>query len=150
MIPGGKLNKIAMTTLISGGVLLQIAAAAFAEPAVNASVSKEINLQTLVESAVTRSPGLKSKKASYDALRAKVIEAWLPMDPEFGVDVMGQTELFKAGSRMNYEYMASQSIPFPTKLLLRGIAASKEADMAYQEFKEEERKIVWNVEQPYY
>jgi len=144
------LNKVAMTALISGGVLLYLASAVFAESAINTSVAKEINLQTLVKSASTKSPGLKSKKARYDSLRAKVIEAWLPMDPMFGVDVEGQSGFFKAESRMNYEYMVSQSIPFPTKLLLRGIAASKEADMAYQEFKEEERKIVWNVEQPYY
>ncbi len=136
--------------LISSGTLLHLASAVLAESAINASVAKEINLQRLVESASAKNPGLKSKKARYDALRAKVIEAWLPMDPEFGVDVMGQPEFFKSGSRMNYEYMASQSIPFPTKLLLKGIAASKEADMAYQEFKEEERKIAWNVEQPYY
>lgn len=143
-------NKAAITVLIGGGLLLCIVSGVFAEPAASVPVSQEISLQTLTESAFTKSPGLKSKKARYDALRAKVIEAWLPMDPMIGVDVEGQSEFFKTGSRMNYETMVSQTIPFPTKLLLRGIAASKEADMAYQEFKEEERKIAWNVEQPYY
>ncbi len=136
--------------MISSGGLLQPLSTAFAETAVNVSAAKEINLHSLAESAFAKNPGLKAKKARYDALRAKVIEAWLPMDPMFGIDVEGQSELFKTESRMNYEYMVSQSIPFPTKLLLKGIAASKEADMAYQEFKEAERKIVWNVEQPYY
>ncbi len=136
--------------LISIGALFQSPSAVFAETAANVTAAKEVSLQTLAESAFTKSPGLKSKKVRYDAMKAKVIEAWLPMDPEFGVDVEGQPEFFRAGNRMNHEYMVSQSIPFPTKLLLKGIAASKEADMAWQDYKEEERKVAWNVEQPYY
>lgn len=144
------LNKIATAIWISSGILFCFSSDIFAESSVNPPIVQEINLQTLVKSAFIKSPALKSKKARYDSLRAKVVEAWLPMDPMFGIDVEGQPQFFKTESRMNYEYMVSQSIPFPTKLLLRGIAASKEADMAYQEFKEEERKVIWNVEQPYY
>ncbi len=146
----GNLNKIVISMMISSGALFQPPFTAFAETAVNVSAAKEISLNRLAESAFAKNSSLKAKKARYDSLRAKVIEAWLPMDPMFGVDVEAQSGFFKAESRMNYEYMVSQTIPFPTKLLLKGIAASKEADMAYQEFKEEERKVVWNVEQPYY
>ena len=147
---GRNLNRIITATLITSGAFFQFAPAVFSEAVTHTSLVQEISLQSLAESAFSRNPGLRSKKARYDALRAKVIEAWLPMDPMFGVDVEAQSEFFKPESRMNYEYMVSQSIPFPTKLLLKGIAASKEADMAYQEFKEEERKVVWDVEQPYY
>lgn len=109
-----------------------------------------LTIQTLIQEALIKSPAVQSKKAQYEALRSKVIKAWLPEDPMVGVDVEGQPDLFKTGERMNYEYMVLQSIPFPTKLILSGVIASKEADMAYQMYKEEERAVAWRIEQPSY
>src|SRR3989338_1121199 len=117
----------------------------------SSSVSAEdIQLNSLIESALSQSPSLRAKKSQYEAARAKVIKAWLPEDPMVGVDAESQPDLFKTGGRMNYEYMASQTIPFPTKLFLSGVIASKEADMAYQMYKEEERAVAWRIEQPSY
>ena len=109
-----------------------------------------LTIETLVQEALLKNPAVQSKKAEYDALRSKVIKAWLPEDPMVGVDVEGQPDLFKTGGRMNTEYMVSQTIPFPTKLFLDGMIASKEADMAYQMYKEEERAVAWRIEQPSY
>jgi len=67
-----------------------------------------------------------------------------------GVNVEGQPKWLDTGNRMDNQYMLSQTIPFPTKLLLNGIIASKEADAAYQMFKEEERVVAWRIEQPSY
>ncbi len=124
------------------GVFLFIASGVFA--------GDTLTIQDIVQQGLLKSSAVRSKKAAYEAARAKVIKAWLPEDPMAGIDVEGQREIFKTGSRMNYETMVSQSVPFPTTLFLRGIAASKEADMAYQDFKEEERKVAWGVEQPVY
>jgi outer membrane protein, heavy metal efflux system len=107
-------------------------------------------LETLLKEAQRMSPGLQAKKSAYEAARSKVIASWLPEDPVVGVDVEGQSDLLKTGSRTDYEYMASQTIPFPTKLFLNGVMASKEADMAYQMYKEEQRAIAWRIEQPSY
>ncbi|MBI3316073.1 MAG: TolC family protein [Candidatus Omnitrophica bacterium] len=107
-------------------------------------------LSDLIREAHDKNPGLRAKKQAYESARAKVVKSWLPDDPMVGVDVEGQSDPFKTGSRMNYEYMVSQTIPFPTKLFLNGAVASKEADMAYQMFKEEERTVTWKIEQPSY
>lgn len=133
-------------------VLLLVSSNTFARgeniPAANAATA--VGIQDLIQEALIKSPAVQSKKSQYEALRSKVIKAWLPEDPMVGVDVEGQPELFKTGERMNYEYMVSQSIPFPTKLILSGVIASKEADMAYQMYKEEERAVAWRIEQPSY
>ncbi len=132
--------------------LLLVHSGAFAEGE-NAPVlgpSAAVSIHALTQEALLKSPAVRSKKAQYEALRANVVKSWLPEDPMVGVDVEGQSDFFKAGSRADYEVMVSQTIPFPTKLLLSGIIASKEADMAYQMYKEEERAVAWRIEQPSY
>lgn len=115
-----------------------------------AELRRVVSLKDLIGEAMEKNPGLKAKKYEYEASRAKVIDAWLPEDPMVGVDVEGQPDLFNFDERMNNEWMIQQTIPFPTKLFLRGVIASKEADMAYQQYKEEERSLIWHLEQPYY
>src|SRR3989338_7067329 len=51
---------------------------------------------------------------------------------------------------MNNEFMVAQTVPFPTKLLFRGLAASKEADAAYQAYREQERQLIWRLKEPYH
>ena len=109
-----------------------------------------LTIQTLTQEALLKSPAVQSKKAQYEALRSKVVKAWLPEDPMVGVNVEGQPKWLDTDNRMDNQYMLSQTIPFPTKLLLNGMIASKEADMAHQMYKEEERAVAWRIEQPSY
>ena len=112
--------------------------------------AQTVSLESLIQQALEKSPGLQAKKRAYEAARGRIISAWLPGDPEVGVDVEGQPDLFQFSKRTDNEYTVTQTIPFPTKLLLRAQVASREAQMAYQRYKEEERAIVWHIEQPYY
>jgi len=118
--------------------------------AMSVEVSHAAELDALVGQALEKNPGVQSKKNSYEAAKGKVIDAWLLEDPEFGIDVEGQPSLFNFDRRTDNEYMVLQKIPFPTKLFLRGFGAMKEADIAFQRFKQEEREVVWHMEQPYY
>lgn len=138
--------------LVWCGVILAApaATASSAEPSAAEAEVQDVTLERLLQEAMQRSPGLQAKKRAYEAARGRVISAWLPDDPMFGVDLEGQPDLFRFGRRMNAEYMVAQTIPFPTTLLLRGQAASKDAQIAYQRYKEEERDIAWHLEQPYY
>ena len=111
---------------------------------------RHVSLENLLTEAFLKSPGLAVKKRAYEAAGARVISAWLPDDPAFGVDVEGQPDLFQFGKRTNVEYMVTQTIPFPTKLVLRAQVALREAERAFQEYKEQERDIAWHIEQPYY
>lgn len=106
--------------------------------------------EELARQAVERNPAVRAARARYEAARSRISSAWLPEDPMVGIDVEGQEDLFDRSSRSNYEYMVSQTIPFPTKLLLRGVVAAREADAAYQAYKQQELEAVWRVEKPVY
>ncbi len=109
-----------------------------------------ITLEGLTRAVLERSPAVQAKRHAYEAARHRVIAAWLPDDPMFGADVEGQSSLFAFGDRTDIEYMASQTIPFPLKLITQGRIAAREAQMAYQRYHEEERDVIWHAEQPYY
>ena len=120
-----------------------------AEEAVETVAVREVTLQQLLKEAIERSPKLQAKRRRYEATRARVLSAWLPGDPEAGADVEGQSALFRF-DRTDNEFMVSQSIPFPTTLWLRGRVALREADIAYQEYRETQRDVLWHIEQPYH
>src|SRR3989338_5609342 len=113
-------------------------------------VGQGISLKALTDDALGHNPGLQAKKNKYESLRSRVIDAWLPNDPMIGDDIEGQPSLFDFRNGMNQEYMVQQSIPFPTKLFLKGLIASKDAEIAYEEYKEEQRRVVWHIEDPYH
>ena len=147
----GRRHPIWRCALLWCSVLLAAPAASTpAEPPREEDEVRDVTLEGLLHEAMERSPGLHAKKRAYEAARGRVISAWLPDDPMFGVDLEGQSDVFRFGTRADTEYMIAQTIPFPTTLLLRAQAASKDAQIAYQRYKEEERSIVWHLEQPYY
>ena len=131
--------------LYAGSIAAQ---AATQLPVSDENVAQPVSLDDLIQQALRRSPGLQAKRHAYEAARARVFSAWLPDDPEIGVDVEGQSRLFRF-DRSDNEYSLTQTVPFPTKLFLRGTIALREADIAYQDYKEKERDVVWHVEQPY-
>lgn len=107
-------------------------------------------LDDFIQRALNRAPAVAAKKAEYEAARSRVFSAWLPEDPEAGIDVEGQPDAFDLDGRANNEYSLEQKIPFPTKLVLRGVAASKEAGILYGRYKEEEREIVRRLVELYF
>ena len=109
-----------------------------------------VTLQRLIDQVRLKNPSLQAKLRAYEAARGRVLAAWLPEDPGFGVNVEGQPDLFQFSRRTDNKYMVEQTIPFPTKLLLRAQIASREAQAAYQRYREEERYVIWHIEQPYY
>lgn len=112
--------------------------------------AEEVTVQGLLEDAMRRSPAIQAKRRAYEAARARVFAAWLPNDPEFGVDAEGQSSLFGISGRTNTEYMVQQTVPFPTTLILRGRIALRDAQIAYQQYQEAVRDVLWHLEQPYY
>jgi outer membrane protein TolC len=109
-----------------------------------------VTLDGLVEELLDRNPAIQAKRHAYEAARARVIAAWLPDDPEFGVDAEGQPDLLDISNRSNVEYMAVQSVPFPTTLFLRGRVALRDAQIAHQQYQQALRQEIWHIEQPYY
>jgi len=134
-----------------GGVLLGLGIVnAQAETKLADSESpRPVTLQHLIQEALQQNPSIQAKKRAYEAARARVFSAWLPDDPEIGTDVEGQSRLFRFDRKDN-EYTITQTVPFPTTLWLRGQMAMRDADIAYQQYKEKARDVIWHVEQPYF
>jgi outer membrane protein TolC len=131
------------SAFLCAGLLMMGAVAAEEQPVA------AVTLSQLWEDAQRVSPGIQAKKRMYEAAKARALTAWLPQDPMAGVDAEGQGSFLDLGSRANNEYMVSQTLPFPTTLWLRAQAASRDAQIAYEQYKEEERDILWHLEQPY-
>jgi outer membrane protein TolC len=139
-------EKIQKRVLIAAGLFCLWLPVFSAEAASETSTS----LPDLIQKAQEKNAALRAKKEAYEASRSRVVEAWFPDDPRIGVDVEGQSSLFSFGSRTDNEYMVEQTIPFPSKLFLKGVIASKETAGRFEQYKEEQRNLVWHLEQPYY
>lgn len=135
--------KIIMLVLVAQAALLTQPSTALCED------PSTVSIGPLIEEALATNAGLKAKESRYAALRSGVIGSWLPMDPLAGVDLEGQSDALDLDSRMNDEYMLEQDIPFPSKMLLRRLAASKAADTAYQEYLEERLQLTRRLSEPY-
>lgn len=118
--------------------------------AAEAPPPEPVTLHSLIEQVAQRSPEALGRRRAYEAARARVIAAWLPDDPEAGVDAEGQPGAFRISDRSNLEYMVAQTIPFPTTLVLRGQVALRDAQIAHARYQEAVRDAAWHLEQPYY
>ncbi len=133
-----------------GGDVAMPAAASSSAPSPHVAASApSMTLDTLINDALRRNPGVEAKRRAYEAARGRLLAAWLPEDPEIGTNVEGQSRLF-GFDRKDNRYSIEQRVPFPTTLWLRGRLAMKESGVAYQAWKEEEQAVVWHIEQPYY
>lgn len=109
-----------------------------------------LSLKELLQEALSKNPAIQEARARWKAAKNRIaIEGWLD-DPMVGADVEGIPKgSFDFDERMNVEYMISQMIPFPGKLSLKGKIARQEANIAYEMFREKERKIIQEVKTAY-
>ena len=144
------MSRVSFVPLFAVVLTTSWSPSALAEPsATTVAAPRAVTLHELIEQALARNPGVLAKRRAYEAAKARVIGAWLPNDPELGADVEGQSGLFRL-DRTDNEYMLSQSVPFPTTLWLRGRVAARDAGIAFQQYQQAQREIIWHVEQPYY
>ena len=74
-------------------------AAGHAASADEDATPRDITLDGLIQRTLVKSPAVQAKKHAYEAAKARVFSAWLPDDPEFGMDAEGQPSLFHIGQR---------------------------------------------------
>lgn len=111
--------------------------------------SNGINLDSLIEEGLKNNPQILAAKKRFEAQEAKISQAFSLKDPtlEFGYDQM-IPKMTGMDSPMR-TYGVSQEVPFPTKLFLRRKIAIKEANMAYQDYKEKERSVIQELKSIY-
>ena len=141
---------------------LSIATAVAQEPSikVNAELSapqsdssREQGLQDLIQEALRKNPGVQSSLRQVEALRHRVPQAKTLPDPTVSAGWAGNITPFSvqqgdpSSSRV---FTASQTIPYPGKLKLRGEIADREAEAAWWDYEAARRRLVADVKSAYY
>ncbi|MBI5143981.1 MAG: TolC family protein [Candidatus Omnitrophica bacterium] len=115
----------------------------FLFPQENAGAEEALSLKAAVGEAKGSNPEIVAAKRTYEAVKARVPQELAPDDPmlEYSYDEMRAGVEGLMGKPMR-SYAISQTIPFPTKLILRSRIASKDARISYEGYREKERDVI--------
>lgn len=111
------------------------------------------SLDDLIAEAQKKNPGVQSAQRQVEALRHRVPQAKTLPDPNVSVGWAGNIAPFsvqKGDPSSNRAITASQTLPYPGKLKLRGEIADREAEAAYWDYEAARRKLVADVKSAYY
>ena len=112
-----------------------------------------LSLDDLVREAVQRNPGVQSALRQVDAMRHRVPQAKTLADPMVSVGWAGNIAPFSIQHLDPSSYRgvsASQAIPYPGKLKLRGEIADREAEAVWWDYEAARRRLVSDVKSAYY
>lgn len=112
-----------------------------------------VTLQQLIGVALARNPDIKSAMERYQAQRARAPQARSLPDPMVSVGWMGNITPFSVqqGDPSSYRGVtASQDLPYPGKLALRGKIADRQAEAGWWEYEQRRRQIIAQVKAAYY
>jgi outer membrane protein TolC len=115
--------------------------------------SSSVGVDELVGEALKKNPGVQSALRQVDALRHRVPQAKTLPDPMVSIGWAGNITPFsvqKGDPSSNRAVSASQTLPYPGKLKLRGEIADREAEAAYWDYEAARRKLVADVKSTYY
>ena len=112
-----------------------------------------VGLEDLVSEALQKNPGIQGALRQVEALRHRVPQVKSLPDPTVSVGWAGNIAPFSvqnADPSSNRAITASQGIPYPGKLKLRGEIADREAEAAWWDYEAARRKLVSDVKSAYY
>lgn len=112
-----------------------------------------VSLASFIEEALQKNPGVQSALRQVQALRHRVPQARTLPDPTVSVGWAGNIKPFSVqeGDPSSYRGIsASQTLPYPGKLKLRGDIAGREAQAAWWDYENARRRVVAEVKAAYY
>ena len=110
-------------------------------------------LDDLIQEGLKRNPGVQSALRQVEGLRHRVPQAKTLPDPTVSIGWAGNITPFSVqqGDPSSYRGVsASQGLPYPGKLKLRGQIADREAEAAWWDYEAARRKLVADVKAAYY
>lgn len=125
-----------------------------AEPAPAAmDIVPPVALEELVREAMEKNPGVQATLRRVEAQRRRVPQARALPDPTVSVGWMGDIKPFgvQRNDPSSYRSLsATQEIPYPGKLKLRGQIADREAEAAWWDYETARRRLVAEVKNAYF
>jgi len=140
-------SVVGLTPLCASGAL-ETGGATRPDSAVHTAPGDDrINLQSLIEELVARSPEIKAARERWEAAKAVVPQVQTLPDPrlQFGYQRMPMTDPLQGPM-----YGFGQEIPFPGKLRLKGEVAQSEAERLEQEFQALRLRHIAALKEAYY
>lgn len=110
-------------------------------------------LQELIREALQKNPGVQGAARQVEAMRRRVPQAKTLPDPTISVGWAGNIVPFQVQKLDPSSYRgiaASQALPYPGKLKLRGQIADREAQAASWDYEAARRQLVADVKTAYY
>lgn len=141
------LSAAGLTPLCAGGAQ-EISGATRSDTAVPMAPGDDrINLQSLIEELVARSPEIKAARERWEAAKAVVPQVQTLPDPrlQFGYQRMPMTEPLQGAM-----YGFGQEIPFPGKLSLKGDIAQRDAERLEQEYNATRLRLIAVLKETYF
>ena len=141
------LSVVGLTPLCASAAQ-ETGAALRQESAVHTAPSEDrINLQSLNEELVARSPEIKAARERWEAAKAVVPQVQTLPDPrlQFGYQRMPMTDPLQGAM-----YGFGQDIPFPGKLSLKGEVAQRDAERLEQEFHATRLRLIATLKEAYF
>jgi outer membrane protein TolC len=149
-----------LVLLIFGCFVIADAAAQQPSAKVEAEISSPQNasngtqgLDDLIQEALAKNPGVQSALRQVEALRHRVPQVKTLPDPTVSAGWAGNITPFSVQNgdpSSTRAFTASQAIPYPGKLKLRGEIADREAEAAWWDYEAARRKLVADVKSAYY
>jgi len=120
-----------------------------ADPGDDVRRGKTLSLEEATRTAVANNAGIKSSRARWEMMKARIPQAAAWEDPMAGVDVerFGTTQF---GTYTNAEWMLSQKIPLAGKNRSRARAANAEAFATLEELRRQQLDVVAKVRAAYF
>lgn len=112
-----------------------------------------VSLDSLIQEAEQRNPGVQSALRQVQALRHRIPQARTLPDPTVSVGWAGNIQPFSVqkGDPSSYRGVtAAQALPYPGKLKLRGEIADREAEAVWWDYENARRRLVADVKAAYY
>lgn len=108
-----------------------------------------LSRQEAVDSALTHNPQLRAVREQISQARARVSEATALPDPEFGASIEDETRVFSPGTAGTKNLGLGVTIPFPTKIYLRGKVAGSDVSTAELSYTQSRQLIASETLQSY-
>jgi cobalt-zinc-cadmium efflux system outer membrane protein len=113
----------------------------------------QVNLQDLLQVALTQNPAIKSATQRFEAQRARVAQARSLPDPTFSGGWMGNITPFSVQLNDPSSYRGltvAEDFPSPGKSKLRGQIADRDAEAAWWDYEQMRRQVASDVKVAYY
>ncbi|MFH1846620.1 MAG: TolC family protein [Candidatus Omnitrophota bacterium] len=137
--------KIAVTVVI--GIAISLSQTVYSES--NIEQKKANALDAFIEEALSNNPQVQAARCEWEAACYKISQEYALPDPIAQYTCFGENIETRVGPQ-EHKYGGSLKIPFPSKLILKGKAQARRADILREKYEAVKRELIKDIKFVYY